>query len=118
MNNDLLQEVKKETWLFTDEEIINQINEMNNNKSKYRLIDAEYIVLYLYKNKGIISKDEYKIDVMNYLYDRSLDSKDEIDEIILKDLDWFYKYYNETKNNDYYHAVQYARTNLIRLLHY
>ena len=117
--NDLLQEVKKETWLFTDEEIINQINEMNNNnKSKYRLIDAEYVALYLYKNKGIISKEEYKIDVMNYLYDRSLDSKNEIDEIILKDLDWFYKYYNETKNNDYYHAVQYARTNLIHLLHY
>ena len=55
---------------------------------------------------------------MNYLYDRSLDSKNEIDEIILKDLDWFYKYYNETKNNDYYHAVQYARTNLIHLFHY
>ena len=117
--NDLVQEVKKETWLFTDEEIINQINEMNNNKSKYRLIDAEYVALYLYKNKGIISKDEYKIDVMNYLYDRSLDSKDEIDEIILKDLDWFYEYYEDAlEDNDYYHAVQYARTNLIRLLHY
>ena len=66
-----------------------------------------------------MTKEEALKKVKGYLTDYlPLEDADEIDEIILKDLDWFYKYYNETKNNDYYHAVQYARTNLIRLLHY
>jgi hypothetical protein len=32
---------------------------------------------------------------------------------------WFYEYYEDAlEDNDYYHAVKYARNNMISLLHY
>lgn len=120
MNNDLLQQVKENTWLFTDEEIIAEYNKMQNYDLLYEhwKQSPNYITLYLYETKPI-TKEMYTTEVMNYLYKKSLDSKDEIDRIINKNLKWFYQYYEDAlEDNDYYHAVKYARNNMISLLHY
>ena len=81
--------------------------------------DPGYVVLFLYKDKGTLSKEEYTSEVINYLYQESLDSKEDIDKTINKNLKWFYEYYEEAlKDNDFFHAVQAARNNMISLLHY
>ena len=120
MNKELLDKVKEDTWIFSDEEIINEYNKMQNYDLLYDTMkqDPGYITLYLYRTKPI-TKEMYTTEVMNYLYKYSLDSKEEIDRIINKNLSWFYEYYEEAlKDNDYFHAVQYARNNMISLLHY
>ena len=91
---------------------------MQANKTKYRVVDEGYVALYLYKDKGSLTKEEYKLEVMNYLYLRSLDSKEEIDQIINKNMYWFYTWFDRLEDNDYFHAVQAARTNMLHLLHY
>ena len=120
MNNELLQQVKENTWIFTDEEIINEYNKMQTYDYLFDGMkqDSGYVVLFLYKDKGALSKEEYTSEVMNYLYQESLDPKEDIDKIIDKNLKWFYEYYEKVKNNDYFHAVQAARNNMLSLLHY
>ena len=116
--NELLNKVKEETWLFTDEQIINKINEMRADKTKYRVVDEGYVALYLYKDKGILTKEEFKSEVMNYLYLKSLDPKEEVDRVINNNMYWFYTWFDKVENNDYFHAVQWARNNMLSLLHY
>lgn len=120
MDNELLQQVKKNTWIFSDEEIIAEYNKMQHYDLLYEHMkqSPNYITLYLYRTKPI-TKEMYTTDVMNYLYKNSLDPKEKIDEVIKKNLDWFYQYYDDAlEDNDYYHAVKYARNNMISLLHY
>lgn len=119
MDKNLLNQIKEKTWIFTDEEIINEYNKMQNYDLLYEHMkqSPNYIILHLYETKPI-TKEMYTIEVMNYLYKNSLDSKEEIDCIINKNLKWFYKYYEEVKDNDYFHAVQAARSNMLSLLHY
>ena len=31
---------------------------------------------------------------------------------------WFYTWFDKVENNDYFHAVQWARNNMLSLLHY
>ena len=121
MNNELLQQVKENTWIFTDEEIINEYNKMQTYDYLFDGMkqDPGYVVLFLYKDKGTLSKEEYTSEVINYLYQESLDSKEDIDKTINKNLKWFYEYYEEAlKDNDFFHTVQAARNNMISLLHY
>lgn len=118
---DLIDEVKQQTWLFTDEEIIEEYYKIQTYDYLFEEMkqDSGYVTLFLYKDKGTLSKEEYTPEVMNYLYKHSLDPKEEIDKIINKNLKWFYQYYEEAlKDNDYFHAVQAARNNMISLLHY
>lgn len=120
MDKNLLNQIKEKTWIFTDEEIINEYNKIQNYDLLYEHMkqSPNYITLYLYETKPI-TKEMYTIEVMNYLYKNSLDSKEEIDKIINKNLKWFYQYYEEAlKDNDYFHAVQAARNNMLSLLHY
>ena len=88
------------------------------NLQKDKKNNLDYVVLYLYKDKGTLSKEEYTSEVMNYLYQESLDSKEIIDKTINENLIWFYDYYNNVKDNDYYHMIQRARNNLLSLFHY
>lgn len=117
---DLIDEVKQQTWLFTDEEIVEEYHKIQTYDYLFEEMkqDSGYVTLFLYKDKGILSKKEYTSEVMNYLYKNSLDSREEIDRIINKNLKWFYEYYEEVKDNDYFHAVQAARSNMLSLLHY
>ena len=120
MNNELLQQVKENTWIFTDEEIIAEYNKMQSYDLLYEHMkqSPNYITLYLYETKPI-TKEMYTTEVMNYLYKHSLDSKNEINRIINKNLKWFYQYYEKAlKDNDYFHAVQATRNNMLSLLHY
>ena len=116
--NILINEVKQKTWLFTDEEIKNKIIEMKKEPKKYFSISPGYVTLFLYKDKGTLSKEEFTSEVMNYLYEYSLDSKEEIDKIVKNNMDLFYTWFNDIENNDYFHAVQWTRDNMISLLHY
>lgn len=120
MTKELIESVKKQTWLFTDKEIIEEFNKMQNYDFLFEGMknDAGYTTLYLYKNKGSVTKEEYTSEVMNYLYQESLDSKEEIDKIVNKNLDWFYSYFEDVENTDYFHAVQFARNTMLSLLHY
>ena len=120
MDRNLINEVKKETWLFSDEDIINEYNKMQTCDYLFDGMkqDPGYVVLFLYKDKGTLSKEEYTSEVMNYLYQESLDPKEDIDKIIDRNLKWFYEYYEKVKNNDYFHAVQTSRNNMLSLLHY
>ena len=52
-------------------------------------------------------------------FKESLDPKEEIDKIINNNLKWFSQYYEKAlKDNDYFHAVQATRNNMLSLLHY
>lgn len=116
--NELLNKVKEETWLFTDEQINNKIIELQNMPNRYFKVNEGYVALYLYKDKGILTKEEFKSEVMNYLYLKSLDPKEEVDRVINKNMYWFYTWFDKVENNDYFHAVQWARNNMLSLLHY
>ena len=60
---ELVNEVKKITWLFSDKQIENTIANMQNNENLNELqkMDPEYVMLYCYKNKGTITKDTIKM---------------------------------------------------------
>lgn len=118
----LINGVKKETFLFSDAEINQAIEDM---KTDSDLNDtqremASYVVLYCYKNKGTITKEEYDKDVKEYLYSISMDSKEVIDKIIDKNKEWFNSYYNDAVDGliTYFHAVQHARNNMMSLVRY
>ena len=110
--NYLVEKVKTRTWLFTDEQIKNKIIELH-----FSLYD--FIIMFLYEDKGPLTKEEYTSEIMNYLYKISLDSKEEINKIMKKESEWFYKYfYDAQKDNNYYKAVLYAQNNMKHLIHY
>ena len=119
---DLINKVKKETFLFSDEEI-NQVIESMKTDSELNDIqknDEMYVALYCYKNKGTITKEEYDKDVKEYLYSIGMDSKEIIDEIIDNNKEWFNSYYNNAVDGliTYFHAVQRARNNMMSLVRY
>ena len=120
--NNIINEVNKITSLFSDEDIINEYNQMQNNDTLTQDMknNPRYIALYLYNHKGNLTKEEYKIEVMNYLYQKSLDSKDVIDKTINDNQDAFYDWYESALHNKitFFHAVQYTRNSFLHLLHY
>ena len=113
---ELVNEVKKIMWLFSDEQIKNTIANMQNNESLNELqkMDPEYVMLYCYKNKGTITKEEYEKNEKKYLYSISMDGKEVIDKIIDN------SYYNDAVDGliTYFHAVQHARNNMMSLVRY
>ena len=66
MNKELLDKVKENTWIFTDEEIIVEYNKMQSYDLLYDTMkqDPNYITLYLYRTKHI-TKEMYTTEVMN-----------------------------------------------------
>jgi len=115
----IVDEVKKETFLFSDNQIENTITNMQNNETLNELqkADPEYIMLYCYKDKGQLTKEEYDIEVLQYLYQHAQGTKEHINQVIDKNKDWYDSYYKDAENNNltYYHAVQWARENMMHL---
>ena len=111
--NELLNKVKQETFLFSNEEIENKIKETNQD-------DAEYIALYLYKDKKTLTKEEFIKEIREYLYIKCFDTKERIDKELQSKSNYMDIYYNEVINgkNDYYHAVQKGRNHLLHFLTY
>ena len=118
--NKLLDSVKKETWLFSDDEINLKYIDMQNNPKKYTSSSIDYVPLYLYKDKGILTKKEYKSEILNYLYETSINSKEKINSVLKEFENSFYDDYNEAMENKttFYHAVQTRRHILMSFLTY
>ena len=111
----LFDKVKQETFIFTDEQITNKIQHLNNKHSNCMELD---IMFDLYKDKQILTKDEYRIEIVQYLYVNSSSPKTLIDKVLIDNKDWFYEQYDEAINNKtiYYHAVQWCRHELMNFL--
>lgn len=109
---DLFNLVKLETFIFNDTQIKDKIIQLNNSV-KYKITELD-VVFELYKDKGIITKEEYTNEIIQYLYNNYFDSKDKINSVIEENKSWFYDQYNKAVNNKklYYHAVQYCRNQL------
>ena len=107
--NDLLQQTKKITYLFTDEEIINKINELDEEDKEPRRV-----ALYLYKDRGVISEEDFTYEIVQYLYQYSNEPKEKIDDILSKNNKIIPSYYNMAVRgkHTYFHAMYMARHDL------
>ena len=118
----ILEKVKQGTWLFTDEQIFNKILDMKTHPDNYNDngTDGEYIILYLYKDKNSLTKEEYKSEILNYINYWSRDSKEKINEVLKKWEKEFYNDYNDALQNKttFYHAVQTRRNIIMSFLNY
>ena len=109
---DLFNLVKLKTFIFTDTQIKDKIIQLNNSV-KYKITELD-VVFELYKDKGIITKEEYITEITQYLYNNYFDSKDKINSVIEEYRFLCDEQYDEAVNNKkiYYHAVQYCRNQL------
>ena len=118
----LLNKIKQGTWLFTDNQIKNKILDMQSHPEKYNDngTDAGYIILYLYKDKGNLSKEEYKSEILNYINYWSRDSEEKIKKVLTNYKPFFYEDYENAIQNkiSFYHAVENCRYQLMSKLHY
>lgn len=114
----LFDEVKRETFIFTDKQIKDKIKLLNDTNNHIRPINEIDVSFYLYKDKKILTKEEYTKEVVQYLYVNSFDSKDKINSIIEENKSWFYDQYNIAVNGKqpYFHAVQHTRSSLMGFL--
>lgn len=114
--NTLFERIKRRTFIFTDEQINNKIQQLNDKHSN--CMDL-FIIRHLYEDKQILTKDEYRTEIIEYLYANSINSKTKIDEVLINNKDWFYDQYNLALNKepiDYYYAVQHCRHELMNFL--
>ena len=114
--NDIFDKVKQETFIFTDEQILNKIEHLNITVT-YKLTELD-VVFDLYEDKQILTRDEYRTEIVQYLYVNSSSPKRVIDKVLIDNKDWFYEQYDEVINNKtiYYHAVQQCRHELMNFL--
>ena len=118
----LLDKIKQGTWLFTDKQIKNKILDMQQHPDKYNDngTNAGYIILYLYQDKGKLSKEEYKSEILNYINYWSEDSEEKIKKVLDNYAPFFYEEYEDAIQNktSFYHAVESCRYQLMLCLHY
>lgn len=115
--NDLVLLVKRCTNLFTNEQIVNKIKQLNNIET--HTITRLDVLHSLYKDKGFFTKEEYASEIMYYLYTNSTDSKNKVDSVVSENKNWFYDQYNNAINNkkSFYYAVYWTRSALMSFLH-
>ena len=113
----LLSKIKLNTFIFTDKEIQNKINAISNQNSDTIILQ---IIRELYEDKGIITKDEYKKEIIDYLYANSDSSSEKIEQLLDKNKNNFYDYYDLAIKGEktFYHAVFIFRNSLMSFLHY
>lgn len=112
----LFDKVKQDTFIFTDEQILNKIEQLNITVT-YKLNELD-VVFDLYEDKQILTKDEFITEIVQYLYTNSSSPKSKIDEIIKTYQSDYYNEYNNAIENkqSYYDAVYKGRHNLMSLL--
>jgi hypothetical protein len=112
----LFDKVKQETFIFTNDQILNKIEQLNNTVT-YKLTELD-VVFDLYEDKQTLTKEEYRTEIIQYLYVNSSSPKTVIDKVLIDNKDWFYEQYDEAINNKtiYYHAVQQCRHELMNFL--
>ena len=113
----LFNKVKKETFIFTDTEIKNKINNIEYNPNINMCI---HIMHELYNDKQNLTKEEYTKDVKEYLYSNSINSKEYINNILEKEKSWFYDEYDAAIRGElsFYEAVQSCRNQLMNFFKY
>ena len=117
----ILEHVKDETWLFTDDQINSKIKDMTINPDKYDdHHSAGYVILYLYEDKKSLTKEEYTSEILNYINYWSRDSKEKIDKVLKMLEKEFYNDYNDALQNKttFYHAIQMRRNIIMSFLSY
>ena len=114
--NKLFEQVKRRTFIFTDEQITNKIQQLTH-KTNYKLNELD-IMFDLYEDKKILTEDEFITEIIQYLYTNSSSPKSKIDEIIKTYQSDYYNEYNKAIENkqSYYDAVYKGRLNLMSLL--
>ena len=114
--NKLFEQVKRRTFIFTDEQITNKIQQLTH-KTNYKLNELD-IMFDLYEDKKILTEDEFITEIIQYLYTNSSSPKIKIDEIIKTYQSDYYNEYNKAIENkqSYYDAVYKGRLNLMSLL--
>lgn len=113
--DNLLTQIKLNTFIFTDEEIKNKLNRLTINNSIVLQTIRE-----LYEDKGFITKEEYKKEIIDYLYANSDSSTEKIENLLDEYKDSFYDYYDLAVKGEktFYHAVFIFRNSLMSFLHY
>ena len=114
--NKLFEQVKRRTFIFTDEQITNKIQQLSNEHSNCMEL---FIMRHLYEDKQIITKEEYRTEIVQYLYTNSSSSRTKIDKVLIDNKDWFYDEYNKVVNSEsiqYYYAIQSCRNQLMNFL--
>ena len=118
----LLDKIKQGTWLFTDKQINDKILDMQQHPDIYNNngTDAGYIILYLYEDKGKLSKEEYKSEILNYINYWSDDSEEKIKRVLDDYAPFFYEEYEDAVQDktSFYHAVESCRYKLMSHLRY
>ena len=111
----LFKQVKRRTFIFTDEQIINKIKQLNNEHSNCMEL---FITRHLYDDKQTLTEDEFITEIIQYLYTNSSSPKSKIDEIIKTYQSDYYNEYNKAIENkqSYYDAVYKGRLYLMSLL--
>lgn len=111
----LINEIKLNTFIFTDEEIKNKLNKLTTDNSIVLQTVRE-----LYEDKGFITKEEYKKEIIDYLYANSDSSTEKIENLLDDYKDSFYDYYDLAVKGEktFYHAVFIFRNSLMSFLHY
>lgn len=110
--DNLLTQIKLNTFIFTDEEIKNKLT--TNNSIVLQTVRE------LYDDKGFITKEEYKKEIIDYLYANSDSSTEKIENLLDEYKDSFYDYYDLAVKGEktFYHAVFIFRNSLMSFLHY
>lgn len=113
--DNLLTQIKLNTFIFTDEEIKNKLNKLTTDNSIVLQTVRE-----LYEDKGFITKEEYKKEIIDYLYANSDSSTEKIKNLLDEYKDSFYDYYDLAVKGEktFYHAVFIFRNSLMSFLHY
>lgn len=113
--NELFEQIKQETFLFTDDQIKLKIKELEDIHSNSKV---KYIVCKLYDDKKMITKEEYYHEIEQYLYTNCFNSKEAVDKVIKDNARDFYYPYEKAIRGEmtYFHAVQYGRNQLIDFL--
>ena len=111
----LINEIKLNTFIFTNEEIKNKLNKLTTDNSIVLQTVRE-----LYEDKGFITKEEYKKEIIDYLYANSDSSTEKIENLLDEYKDSFYDYYDLAVKGEktFYHAVFIFRNSLMSFLHY
>lgn len=115
--DNLLTQIKLNTFIFTDEEIKNKLNKVIKDNSNSIVLQT---IRELYEDKGFITKEEYKKEIIDYLYANSDSSTEKIENLLDDYKDSFYDYYDLAVKGEktFYHAVFIFRNSLMSFLHY
>ena len=118
VQNKLIQTIQEQTWLFTDEEVKDIIQKY----SQIYLTD-DHILRIVQNSKKNMTKEEFELEIKNFAYKYSTDSKEHIDSIIKQHQSLINKKYYDITNEiddygDFNSAIVYCRDKIMLSLNY